>query len=94
MFAVSSDQENEILQRTAEIIAEAMMTAAGGVKELVVIPMATVTLMTGLSRMTVPHKMRVTKSGGKDGVTIAEIERYIAENTREIQSKGKRRASA
>jgi hypothetical protein len=97
MFAVSEAQENAIVQRTAEIIAAAMMEAAGGVEELIVLPMATVCLITGLTRQTVPQYMRVTNGGGKGGkagVTIAELRRYQKANTQEIQKPKKGRAVA
>lgn len=83
MISLSPDQEDELLERTARILADRAEAAAGGIMELVVVPMATVTLMTSLSRATVPTKMAVTKSGGKDGVTMAEIKRYLKERTAE-----------
>jgi hypothetical protein len=97
LFTVSPAHENEVLERTAQILAEQMQTALGGIDNLFVMPMRVVTVMTTLSRETVPKKMAVTKMGGKDGVTLGEIRRYLAENTVPVQihvTKRKRRASA
>jgi hypothetical protein len=88
------EREDEVLRMTAEIFADRVEKAAGGLIGLIVIPMATVTLVTGLTRTTVPLKMKVVKSGGKSGVTIQEITRYIREREQPIQKRKEKRGAA
>lgn len=90
-MTLSPEQWAEVRERAAEMIREAALEEAGGISGFIVLPLATVTQMTGLSRHTIPQKMPVTEAAdGKHGVTLKNLTAYIDGKTVEPGSRSKK----
>lgn len=86
----SPNDLEEVKTKAARMIAEAAMEEAGGAMSLVILPLSVVTQITSLSRHSIPRYLPVTEiSPGKHGVTLRDLQAYIAGKTAGVAGKAK-----
>lgn len=67
-----------LLERTAEILADRVVTAAGGIESLIVLDLATVAQMTGMTKCNVRNVFPVRRVTTRlSGVTLKDIKRHL-----------------
>ena len=94
-MTLSPEQWAEVRERVAEMLREEALKEAGGISGFIILPIATVTQMTGLSRHTIPQKMPVTEAAdGKHGVTLKNLQAYIDAKTVAPGAKNQKKARA
>lgn len=82
MIALSPKQQEDFIERLARVTSDDAQKEAGGAAGLVVMPIAAVTQMTGLTRNAIPKFLPVTRFGPtKSGVLLKHIIAYQEKNT-------------
>jgi hypothetical protein len=94
-MTLTPEQVDEILDRTALILADRIEEKVGDLAQYVVFPMAVASHLLSLSTKQIPLYLPVTAiAAGKKGVTLAAIRQHIDKRTEQPKGIAKRKGGA
>lgn len=89
------EQVDDVLERTAQILADRIEDRIGDLEQYVVFPLPTVSSLIGLSTRQIPVYLPLTKTAeGKHGVTLAAIRNHIESRTEQPKGLARRKRAA